>query len=172
MLILTKNKWFLRFIISMAVGMIFGFFVSEASFALLKESDARSPEIIVLEIPEGTSERIANGQSIPTIPENMVFYSGDKLLVKNYDSVSHQLGPVWVPAGTTGTLSLEKAEKYLLTCTFQTGNLLGLDVRDHATVDIRAQGVLAIGLPSGILLWLFSLGFTPKEKTSLGSQAE
>ena len=74
--------------------------------------------------------------------------------------------------GSSGTLSLEKAEKYLLTCTFQTGNLLGLDVRDHATVDIRAQGVLAIGLPSGILLWLFSLGFTPKEKTSLGSLAE
>ena len=36
----------------------------------------------------------------------MSFVVGDTLVVKNEDSVEHQLGPLWIPAGSSASMPL------------------------------------------------------------------
>ena len=157
----VRNKLVSRFFVSLAIAFLFGFVVSETSFQILTRNTEREVEDYQIIIPFGTAERIENGFLIPSIPESMVFFEGDRIIVKNEDEISHQLGPIWVPAGSTGILALEKPQSYSLACTFQPTKVMGLEVRQRLTNDIRLQGILAIGLPSGILIWLFSIVIFP-----------
>ena len=159
----TQKKLTMRFLISMLIAFLFGYLVSEVSFQLLTSSTERENEDLFIEIPEGTAERIKKGLPVPTIPESMVFFEGDRIIVQNNDLVSHQLGPVWVPSGSSGILTLEKPQSYSLSCTFQPTQIMGMEVRPRLTNDIRFQGILAIGLPSGVLIWLFSIVLYPIE---------
>ena len=86
----------------------------------------------------------------------MTFVQGDILVVKNEDSVSHQLGPVWVPPQSNGVLQLDQANDYEYTCSFQTSKVLGIEVRERLTTGTRIEGALAIGLPSSVMLALYS----------------
>lgn len=167
----VRNKMVVRLLISFLIAFVFGYLVSEVSFWILTKNTERDVETFEISIPEGTSMRVEKGFLIPSIPESMVFFEGDKIIVKNEDLVSHQLGPIWVPAGSTGTLTLEKPQTYSLSCTFQPSKVMGLEVRPRLTNNIRFQGILAIGLPSGILGWLFSIVVYPIEpkKIKVGS---
>ncbi len=162
-----RKKLVIRLVISLLIAFIFGFLVSEISFQTLTQNTERKPEIYDIKIPKGASVRVEKGFPIPTIPDLMVFFEGDKIVVTNDDSVSHQLGPIWVPAGSTGTLTLEKPQTYSLACTFQPSKLMGLEVRPRLTNNIRFQGILAIGLPSGILVWLFSIVIFPLDSDKI-----
>ena len=150
-----------RFVISMVVALVFGFAISEFSFQTLSSDSSNEQQDYEIKIPPGTSERIEKGLPVPSIPENMVFYEGDKIIVINEDNTSHQLGPIWVPAGSTGTLTLENPQSFTLSCSFQTSKILGLEVLPRLTNSVRFEGVLAIGLPSGVLFWLFSIVILP-----------
>ncbi len=155
------KKVLFRILISTIISFGFAVLISEGSFRLLNGENGRQPQLIEIVVPDGTAERVAQGLPIPSIPEEMIFYEGDQIVVINQDRESHQLGPIWVPAGARGVLSLEKPVKYELACTFQPTNKLGLDVRSRLTPGIRVQGVLAIGLPSAVLVSLFSLVIQP-----------
>lgn len=152
-----QKKVIIRLTISMIVAFLFGFLVSELSFRALIRNTEREVEDILITVPIGTAERVEKGYPVPSIPESMVFFEGDRIIVQNNDVVSHQLGPIWVPAGSSGILALEKPQTYTLSCSFQANNVMGLEVRPRLTNNIRFQGIIAIGLPSGILIWLFSL---------------
>ena len=164
----SRKKLIFRLLLSFVIAFIFGFIISEISFNALTKNTEREAEIYEINIPPNTAERIENGFPIPSIPESMIFFEGDKIIVQNDDSVSHQLGPIWVPAGSSGTLTLEKPQSYSLSCTFQPTKVMGLEVRPRLTNNIRFQGVLAIGLPSGVLIWLFSIVIFPLESKTNG----
>ncbi|MHB8134301.1 MAG: hypothetical protein ACYDH1_08780 [Anaerolineaceae bacterium] len=157
----TLSKYAFRFFISLIISLIFGFLVSEGSFFILNQGEDFSNEDIVLTIPNGTAERIKNGLSVPSIPANIVFYQGDRIVVNNEDVVSHQLGPIWVPAGAQGVLTLQGTEKYSIACTFKPQKIMGIEVRNSVTNLVRFQGLLAVGLPSGVMLFLFSIILFP-----------
>lgn len=156
-----RNKMVIRLLLSLVIAFIFGFFVSESAFQILTRNTEREVNDFEIIIPLGTAERIESGFPIPSIPESMVFFEGDRIIVQNNDETSHQLGPIWVPPGSTGTLALEKPQSYSLACSFQPSKVMGLEVRPKLTNNIRFQGILAIGLPSGILIWLFSIVVFP-----------
>jgi hypothetical protein len=86
----------------------------------------------------------------------MIFVEGDILVVKNEDVVAHQLGPLWVPPSTSSVLELNMAERYAYECSFQPQKYMGLDVRPRVTGNTRIQAILAIGLPSGMMLAVYS----------------
>jgi hypothetical protein len=155
------SKYAFRLFISLIICLIFGFIISETSFQVLTQGEADSPEEIFITIPKGTAERILNGFSVPSIPDNIVFYEGDRIVVNNEDTENHQLGPIWVPPGSQGVLNLQNSDIYSLTCTFQPGKMMGIEVRPKITSYVRFQGLLAIGLPSGVLGFLFSLIIFP-----------
>jgi len=149
----------------MLIGLLIGVAVSEITFVFLKES-ARPPKAIILTIPAGTAESVARGEQPPSLPENMVFVVGDVLTVRNQDSVDHQLGPLWIPAGASANLGLGTEENLAYECSFQTTNYIGFDVREPLTTGTRVYGILFAGIPLGVLIALYSFIMPARKKES------
>lgn len=157
------RKIFLRIVLALTIGLVAGFAISEVSFQLLKE-DNRAPTEVSLVIPAGTSALVAKGESPPSIPEGMKFVVGDTLAVHNNDEVDHQLGPLWIPAGTTASMNLDRNQNFIFACTFQPSSYFGLDVREPVTIWTRLGGVAFSGIPLGAILALYSFVTWPISK--------
>jgi len=152
-----------RISISLLIGLIIGTLINEITFLFLREI-ARPPEVVELVIPDGTAERVARGETPPTIPDSMTFVLGDTLLVRNEDKADHELGPLWIPAGSSASLLLDSVESYAYNCSFQPEKYFGLDVRESLTFATRIYGILYSGLPLGALIALYSLIMPAKRK--------
>jgi len=152
-----------RILFSIVSALLLGALISEVPFLFLQET-ARPPREVILTIPAGTAEQIARGEQSPSIPENMTFVVGDRLVVRNEDSVDHKLGPLWIPANSSAQLALDQEESLAYECTFQPGQYFGLDVREPLTPSTRIYGIVYVALPMAILILLYSFIFTPKKK--------
>jgi hypothetical protein len=152
-----------RILISLTIGLVIGVILNEVTFYFLRET-ARAPKTIELVIPAGAAQRIAKGEQPPSIPENMTFVVGDKLLVINQDSEDHQLGPLWIPAGASASLNLDTVQSYAYECSFQKGSYFGLDVYEPLTIGTRIYGILFSGIPLGVLIALYSVIMPSKGK--------
>jgi hypothetical protein len=84
--------------------------------------------------------------------------------VSNQDTVAHTFGPLYVPAGSSASLTLDQAENLSYTCSFQPTQAFGLDVHEPLTLSTRLQGILLAGLPMGILLAVYSLVAWPLKR--------
>ena len=156
-----------RFLLSMLVGLLLGWGLSETSYYFLKTGETRSPQIVELDIPAGTADRLARGQADPSLPSSMVFVVGDTLLVKNQDSVPHQLGPLFIPAGSSASLLLNVASDYAYSCSFQPSKYIGLSVQSPLDLSTRLTGILEAGVPLGFLIALYSIILvSPKKKAT------
>lgn len=158
-----KNVIIKRVIFSLLVGLLIGVALNEVTFLFLKET-ARPPKTIELVIPAGTAASVARGETPPGIPDSMVFVVGDTLVVKNEDVSDHQLGPLWIPAGTSASLSLDDAQSYAYNCSFQPGKYFGLDVHEALTLGTRIYGIFYSGIPLGILIALYAVIAPSKKK--------
>jgi hypothetical protein len=152
-----------KILLSLLIGLLAGVVVSEIPFLFMRET-AREPKSVVITIPPGTAERVAQGEQPPSIPDNMIFVVGDLLVVNNDDSVDHKLGPLWIPANSSAHLFLSQKENLAYECSFQPGNYFGLDVREPLTMGTRIYGILYAGIPLGILIALYSFAFPSKKK--------
>jgi hypothetical protein len=146
-----------RFFVVLFVALIFVGIVNEGAHLLLKEKTDRSPETIEIRIPAGTAARVEAGETVPSIPSELVFVIGDTLMVTNEDDVPHELGPLWVPSGSSATLLMENANKYTLGCTFQPSKFLDFDVRSRTTVNSRIQAFALATPPTAMFFFLYSL---------------
>jgi hypothetical protein len=155
----------LRMTLFLAIGLVLGLFVSEASFAFLKSEAGRAPSRIELVIPAGTADKIARGEAEDSLPLNMVFVSGDVLVVKNEDSQTHTLGPLLIPAGASASLNLDQADNLAVSCSFQPAQYMGLDVREPVTLITRLYGLFFAGVPLGVLLGVYSFIVWPINKS-------
>lgn len=153
-----------RFAITITLGILIAIFINESSFIFLKSSAGRGPQRVELVIPAGTAERIRQGAPIPSIPTNMVFVAGDTLTVTNQDNVDHKLGPLFIPAGTSASLTLNEANNYVYECSFQTSRVFGLDVQEPVTSATRIYGILIAGIPLGLMFAFYSLVIWPIKK--------
>ena len=161
-----KNLAVKRILVSIGLGLLIGVLVSEVPFLFLRDR-ARMPREIVLTIPAGTAEQVARGEQPPSIPQNMTFVVGDKLIVKNEDAVDHKLGPLWIPANSSAQLSLDQEENLAFECTFQPGNYFGLDVHEPLTTGTRIYGIAYVAFPMAILIALYSFVMPSKKKENV-----
>ena len=161
-----------RFAIIFVFSVIAVFFLSEVAFKLQKNNIDRGPQEIELVIPAGTAEKVAAGQPVPGIPEEMVFIVGDKLIVRNQDNVTHELGPVLVPPGASASLPMDNADSFALNCSFQTNNYLGLDVKEATTWKTRLTGVGFAAPATTLMIFLYSIAIKPIEPPEDKSEAE
>jgi len=143
-------------LISIALGVLLAAITSEVAYQVLKREN-REPERIELIIPAGTAESVASGQVPPTIPEDMSFVVGDTLVVVNQDNVDHQLGPLWVPPGTSASLNLDTEQKYAFECSFQPTKYFGIEVRQPVTLGTRITGILFAGFPMSALFAVYGI---------------
>ena len=153
---MTRNIIVKRLVISLAIGLLFGLALSEITFLFLGQT-AREPETVQIVIPEGTAELVSRGEQPPSLPQDMIFVVGDLLVVVNNDFADHQLGPLWIPAGTSGQLILGEPESLAYECSFQPGNYIGLDVREPLTLYTRIYGILFAGIPLGLLVAVYAV---------------
>jgi len=151
-----------RIVISLLIGLAAGAAISEITFLFLKET-ARPPETIILTIPAGTAENVARGEQPPSLPDKMTFVVGDALIVRNQDTVDHQLGPLWIPSGAEANLQLGNVESLAFECSFQTSNYMGIDVREPVTLATRLYGIIYAGLPLGVLIAVYSMVMPTKK---------
>ena len=164
-----QNKladFFLRVAAGMLIGVLFGALLSEGSYILTpgKQSAEREPQQVELIIPYGTAKQVEAGVYNRSLPTDMTFVQGDVLIVKNEDEVPHQLGPLWVPANTSSAIKLDTVNDYSYECSFQPTKFMGLDVRPTVTASTRIQAILAIGLPTGMMLALYSYMLPGRKK--------
>jgi hypothetical protein len=155
-----------RVLIPMLLGILIAIGVNEFSFLFLKSEAGRAPQRIDLVIPLGTAEKVARGESNPALPDKMVFVIGDTLVVKNEDVADHRLGPLFIPVGTSASLTLSESDNVAFSCSFQPSRYLGLDVREPVTFSTRLYGILIAGIPLGFLLGLYSLVVWPLKRAT------
>jgi hypothetical protein len=151
------QRLFIVMIIS--IGLVLG--ISELIYQLQYGGTSRQPTTIVLVIPAGTGDKIAAGYSPEGIPNELSFVIGDTLIVKNEDTITHQLGPVWIPAGGSASLNLDMDVDYMESCSFQTTNMMGLNVTNGVTWGSRLRAI-GIGVPpTMVFLFMYSLVVIP-----------
>ena len=161
-----------RIVVSLGLGLLLAWAMSEAAFLILKDKSDHVPQRVELVIPAGTAERVARGEAPPSIPAEMSFVVGDALVVKNEDSVAHQLGPLWAPPGTTASLTLDQANQFAYQCTFQPSRYFGLDVRPRVTLTTRLQAIAFAGPPMAVLILLYGLVIWPLKPPAADSQLQ
>lgn len=167
------NRWsgwlwgtsFRRVVSSMILGLLIAGITTEISYQVLKR-DNRAPQRIELVIPAGTAKRVAAGESPPSIPANMSFVVGDKLVVVNQDNVDHQLGALWIPPGTSASMDLQTAESFAFECSFRPSKYLGVEVNPAVTLSTRISGILFAGIPMGLLLAVYSVVLPNRKKAN------
>ncbi len=161
----SKSSVIKKLLISSLLGLLIGVITSEGPFVFQRRT-VRPPRDIILTIPAGTAQLVARGQQPPSIPTNMSFVVGDRLIVKNEDSVTHKLGPLLIPANSSAQLALSQAESLSYECSFQPGKYFGLDVGEPLTLGIRIFGIIFVAFPMAILfaLYYFFLAGPGKEK--------
>ena len=158
-----KSSIIKRIIISMLLGIILAAITTEVSYQVLKREN-RKPTRVELVIPAGTAASIEKGEAPPGIPEDMTFVVGDTFVVSNQDEVDHQLGPLWIPPGTSASINLDTEENYSYECSFQTTRIFGLDVLQPVTLGTRLTGILFAGFPLGALFSVYSVLLTSDKK--------
>ena len=171
----TIKKGFIRLVITFFISLILVWVGSEVAFYFLKENTDRVPEQIELVIPAGTADKVAAGEPIPSIPDEMTFVLGDTLIVNNEDTVDHQLGPLWIPPRSKASLVLDAAERYAYSCSFQTSRYLGLNVKQATTWQTRLVA-LGFSVPATTaFLFIYSLALwpiNPEPEKKVGSAME
>jgi len=150
-----------RLLITLILAALFVGGINEGAHLLFKEDTDRAPKTITIEVPAGTAERVEAGQEVPSIPNEMVFVVGDTLKVVNHDSVDHELGPLYIPAGKSASLLMENANKYVLGCSFQPSQYLGFDVRDRTTANSRLEAFMLAAPPTTMFFFVYSLLLFP-----------
>ena len=158
-----KTSTIKRIALSMLLGLLLASITTEVAYQVLKREN-REPRQIELVIPAGTARKVAAGEAPPSLPEDMTFVVGDTLVVNNQDTVDHQLGPLWIPAGTSASLNLDAEQNYILDCSFQPTKFLGIDVLQPVTVGTRITGILFAGFPLGALFAVYSTLIGKSEK--------
>ena len=112
-----KKAVFIRILGSMLAGLLIAGLISEVAFRSMGNTSSRPPKKVELVIPAGTAEKVSTGQSVLT--KGMVFVVGDTLVLINQDSVTHTLGPLFVPPGSSASLKLDKPENFTYSCSFE-----------------------------------------------------
>ena len=153
-----------RVLVPMVLGFLLGAAVNEVSFLFLKTDAGRGPERIELVIPAGTAAKVAQGRSDPVLPVSLAFVLGDTLVIKNEDTAIHQLGPLYIPPGSSASLTLSQTENLALRCSFQVSQYEGIVVQDPVTLLTRVGGIIVSGLPLGFLFMLYGLVWKRKPK--------
>jgi hypothetical protein len=150
----------------MLLGVLLAAISTEVAYQVLKREN-REPRQIEILIPAGTAQQISKGQSPPSLPVDMKFVVGDTLIVVNQDNVDHQLGPLWIPPGTSASLNLDTEQKYILDCSFQPAKVFGIDVLQPVTLGTRLTGMLFAGFPLGALFAVYSILITSDKKKDI-----
>jgi len=160
----VRKALLIRFLFCIAAGLLIAIPLSELGFYMQGYNTSRPPKTIILDIPPGTSTKVAAGTIV--LPQDMIFVLGDTLVVNNRDSVAHTLGPLFLPPGSSSSIILNHIGNLSYVCSFQPTKYQGLEIQDALTLTTRFEGIIIAGFPLGILIALYSLILRPLKKNT------
>lgn len=76
-----------------------------------------TPTEYVVDVPEGTYQRIQNGEEVELIPAQVDLSLGDTIVIHNRDLRLHEVGPFSVQPGETLRYTFNRAGTYQGNCT-------------------------------------------------------
>lgn len=156
-----KTLYIRRLIFIVALCTIGIFSINEFAFLLVNKEQDRAPTTIEFVIPEGTAEKVARGEEVASIPAEMIFIVGDVLLITNNDTEGHELGPVFVPPGSSARMKLDEADKFAMSCSFRPSKYLGLTIKEPTDLITRLEGLI-FSVPATVaVVFLYSLVLRP-----------
>jgi len=150
-----------RFVILLVISAALVALVSEVTFRLQKGKNDRAPQVVQLVIPNGTAKDLGEGKTDVTFPDELVFVVGDTLVVKNEDVAPHKFGPLLIPALSSASLKLDKANRTSYACSFVPSQFMGLDVRPAAGLSARFTAVWLAAPATAGFLFAYSLVLFP-----------
>ncbi len=150
-----------RFLLLLVISLLFVGAMSEAAYYFLKSDADRPPQEVELVIPPGTAAKVAAGEEEPAIPSGMTFVMGDTLIVRNQDSIDHQLGSLRIPAGASASMLLEEVNNYALASSFHPSQYFSLDVRERTTLNLRLIALIYVTPATVAFLFVYSLILFP-----------
>jgi len=145
-----------RIFLSALAGIFMAVLINEIPYRILRSTQDRPPQTVTFDIPAGTSEHLAEGQADPILPD-LSFVVGDTFVIRNLDTQAHQLGPFFIPAGSSATLVLDTVQNFSYACSFRADRVLKVTVSPPVTTVTRSEGILFSALPMIILFSLYGL---------------
>lgn len=150
--IVAQWRWLLA---AFGIGLLLSLGIHALSWVILPSENDRPPQRVELVIPPGTAQRVAAGEAVPSIPANFIFVVGDTLVIRNEDVVDHQIGPFWVPAGTSVSDYLDRPSTLSYFCTIHPSRYIGLEVWPRASLWAQLPTVVILGVSLGVLINFF-----------------
>jgi hypothetical protein len=168
------NSLAARIILPALLGLGVGLLLSEGPALAIDDPTSRPTQEMELVIPPGTADRVAAGETPPSIPTGLKLATGDTLIVRNQDSVAHQLGPMWIPPGTTGRLVFPHTLVGRYACSFTPVKYFGIEVEPRLNTFERFVFVLVSGVPFAAVFVLISLffWFVPRGPSTPGTPGQ
>ena len=88
-----RRRWLIALVFSIAAALIV---VVPLTLSQLISTNAQTYTFI---IPDGTAKRVANGEELRIIPENLKMRLRDRLVLINEDSEMHQVASIVIGSG-------------------------------------------------------------------------
>lgn len=104
-----------------------------AAFAIWNRDDggaATSGETIEIVVPAGTQERLDRGEEVIVMPSPLELRVGDRLLIRNEDTVDQSVGPFIVKAGREFSFTYGAAGTFQGYCPVSEGEQYEIIVRE------------------------------------------
>ncbi|WP_419946629.1 hypothetical protein [Candidatus Poriferisodalis sp.] len=83
-----------------------------------------------IDIPPGTAERLAAGEDVEIIPEELDFKLRDMLVIVNRDSVTHTIGPFIAGPGERSEHSFGEAAAFSSYCSLHPSGTISISIDD------------------------------------------
>lgn len=111
----------------------------------------RRPETVEIVIPPGTAVGLEAGVNVLRLPRTLSLVSGDELVVRNEDRVTHYVGPTAVPPGQTVRTVVQPSLAGSFFCTVHPSGTLSFEVQPRG-LDLRLTVLptALIGVPLGL----------------------
>jgi hypothetical protein len=137
-------RWLRPLLPYAGAAVVFSWFMVLVAWALMPS--ARAVELV---IPPGTAERIARGETVPTIPDDLLLRRGDTLVLVNQDFESHRIGSIWIApeSSTRAPVTPALFEQSSLVCSFHPGGAIGVSPQSRPGLEATAVPAMIIAVP-------------------------
>ncbi|WP_419842758.1 hypothetical protein [Candidatus Poriferisodalis sp.] len=105
-----------------------GLLIAAVPVAVSRLVEQPSAQTHVIDIPHGTAERLASGEDVEIIPEELEFRMRDALVIVNRDSVKHTIGPFEVEPGETFERTFGEAAAFAGYCSLHPAGSIRISV--------------------------------------------
>lgn len=105
-----------------------GLLIATIPVVVARFVDQPPGETYTIDIPPGTAERLAAGEEVEVIPDELDFTLRDVLIIVNRDSVAHTIGPFEVGPGEQSEHSFNEAAAISAYCSLHPSGSISISI--------------------------------------------